>query len=249
MKQSRNSDTLLGNRKVIAIGGAYLSFKFILLNAISGYPVLDNLLPIPIYVISGEKYELIGIDKTGVDIHIESDNLLKTICEYEDLDTSVIDRTLRPRINGKEIDRFILTSPKMKYNNIAFLDTSVYPRPDVEGTIKKSYEEQSREQLNASDHIIWAIKFGGLDYFHNKQISDEEIKFIRTLDESVPITFIVPGMNSEDKARRYNDRLREELNFYGIKYTDVITLDSVDKVKYEHFFDIERQRLEKMFME
>lgn len=91
---------------------------------------------------------------------------------------------------GHVLENIFFSTPLHKYDNIAFLDTPGYSKPDSEKYSAKTDEQIARGQLNSSNYILWFVQADA------GTITEEDIKFIKTLREDIPKLIIV---NKADK--------------------------------------------------
>ena len=128
-------DRLIG-KSIVALGGGFSSGKSSFLNALNGEPALpediDPTTSVPTYIVNGSEYEVQGINIFDKKVNIEL-NEIKQISHgfgdiYDDDDEKVDiggDITL-----GHILESIFLSTPKQIYENIAFLDTPGYSKPD-----------------------------------------------------------------------------------------------------------------------
>lgn len=88
------------------------------------------------------------------------------------------------------MENIFFSTPLHKYDRVAFLDTPGYSKPDSEKYSAKTDEQIARGQLNSSNYVLWFVQADA------GTITEEDIKFIKTLNEDIPKLIIV---NKADK--------------------------------------------------
>lgn len=123
---------------------------------------------------------------------------------------------------GHVLDNIFFSTPLHKYDNIAFLDTPGCSKPDSEKYSAKTDEQISRGQLNSSNFILWFVQADA------GTITEEDIKFIKTLREDIPKLIIVNKADKKSVAdlKDIIDKIRSILDLKGIRYLDVFAFTS-----------------------
>ena len=151
---------------------------------------------------------------------------------------------------GHVLENVFFSTPFHKYENIAFLDTPGYSKPDSEKYSVKTDEQIARGQLNSSNYILWFVQADA------GTITEEDIKFIKTLREDIPKLIIV---NKADK-KNITDlqdiiaKIKSTLDIKGINYIDVFAFTSKlnqmeDNVNAKAFIRASRENIMKQINE
>ena len=143
---------------------------------------------------------------------------------------------------GHVLENIFFSTPLHKYDNIAFLDTPGYSKPDSEKYSAKTDEQIARGQLNSSNYILWFVQADA------GTITEEDIKFIKTLREDIPKLIIV---NKADKKNLKDlqsimEKIKATLDLRGIRYVDVFAftskLEQVEDEKLQKFIENDTER-------
>lgn len=229
-------DELIG-KNIVALGGGFSSGKSSFLNTLmKQHPLPENIDPstsVATYIVYGENYKTTGINTFNTKITMPDFRDIKRIAhnfgEIKDEEGNVIysnNVTL-----GHILDSIFLETPKHEYKNIAFLDTPGYSKPDSEEYSEKTDEQIARSQLNSSNYILWFVQADA------GTITEEDIKFIKTLREGIPMLVI---LNKADK-KTLSDikdiiaKIKFTLDIKGVRYVDVFSFTS----RLEHIEDNE----------
>lgn len=218
-------DKLIG-KNIIALGGGFSSGKSSFLNALMGKQVLpadiDPSTSVPTYIVSGEKHEVMGINVFDTKVKMQPRDIKKIAHGFGELEDDDDEKVTDAVTLGHVLDNIFFSTPLHKYSNIAFLDTPGYSKPDSEKYSAKTDEQIARGQLNSSNYILWFVQADA------GTITEEDIKFIRTLREDIPKLIIV---NKADKKNLTDlkdviAKIRSTLDIRGIRYEDVLAFTS-----------------------
>lgn len=225
-------DQLIG-KNIIALGGGFSSGKSSFLNALDGERALpedvDPSTSVPTYIVHGDKHKVLGINIFDTKVEIQTREIKKIahgFGEVEDDDGEVItgNATL-----GHVLESVFLSTPKQKYENIAFLDTPGYSKPDSEKYSAKTDEQIARGQLNSSNFILWFVQSDA------GTITEEDVKFIKTLREDIPKLII---LNKADKKPKKElkliiEKIKSTLELKGVRYVDVLAYSNIEPAGYD----------------
>ena len=220
-------DRLIG-KSIVALGGGFSSGKSSFLNALNGEPALpediDPTTSVPTYIVNGSEYEVQGINIFDKKVNIEL-NEIKQISHgfgdiYDDDDEKVDiggDITL-----GHILESIFLSTPKQIYENIAFLDTPGYSKPDDKNHTARTDEQIARGQLNSANFIIWFVQADA------GTITEEDIKFIKTLRDDIPKLIVLTKADKKPKEDIDSivSKIKDTLEIKGIRYVDVFAFSS-----------------------
>lgn len=218
-------DKLIG-KNIIALGGGFSSGKSSFLNALMGKQILpadiDPSTSVPTYIVRGEEHEVMGINVFDTKVQMQPKDIRKIAHGFGELEDDD-DRKVTDAVTlGHVLDNIFFSTPLHKYDNIAFLDTPGYSKPDSEKYSAKTDEQIARGQLNSSNYILWFVQADA------GTITEEDIKFIKTLREDIPKLIIV---NKADKKsitdlKNIIAKIRSTLDIKGIRYVDVFAFTS-----------------------
>jgi GTP-binding protein EngB required for normal cell division len=218
-------DKLIG-KNVVAIGGGFSSGKSSFLNSLMGKSVLpadiDPSTSVPTYIVKGEKHEVLGINVFDTKVKMQPRDIKKIVHGFGELEDDDDEKVTEAVTLGHVLESIFFSTPLHQYENIAFLDTPGYSKPDSEKYSAKTDEQIARGQLNSSNYILWFLQSDA------GTITEEDIKFIKTLREDIPKLIIV---NKADKKNLEDlksiiDKIKSTLNIKGIRYVDVFAFSS-----------------------
>ena len=239
-------DRLIG-KNIVALGGGFSSGKSSFLNALMGKWVLpadiDPSTSVPTYIVRGEKHEVSGINVFDAKIHMQVRDIRKIAHGFgaveEEDDESVTDEVTL----GHVLESIFFSTPLHEYDNIAFLDTPGYSKPDSEKYSAKTDEQIARGQLNSSNYILWFVQAD------TGTITEEDIKFIRTLRADIPKIIIVNKADKKNVSdlRSIIEKIRSALDLKGVRYIDVFAftsrLDQVDDPDLKKYIEQDTKKI------
>ena len=230
-------DQLIG-KNIVALGGGFSSGKSSFLNALMGKMVLpadiDPSTSVPTYIVSGEKHNVMGINIFDTRIQMQPRDIKKIAHGFGEVETEDDEKVTDAVTLGHVLENIFFATPLQKYRNIAFLDTPGYSKPDSEKYSAKTDEQIARGQLNSANYILWFVQADA------GTITEEDIKFIKTLREDIPKLIIV---NKADKKslpdlKDIISKIKSTLDIKGIRYVDVVAFTSKpDQVEDEALTD------------
>ena len=218
-------DKLIG-KNIIALGGGFSSGKSSFLNTLMGVSVLpsdiDPSTSVPTYIVKGETHEVMGVNVFDAKIYMEPKYIKKIahgFGEMEDEDDKIVSKSVTL---GHVLDNIFFSTPLHKYENIAFLDTPGYSKPDSEKYSAKTDEQIARGQLNSSNFIIWFVKAD------SGTITEEDIKFIKSLRGDIPMLIVVNKADDKpvSELKLIIEKVKKTLDLKGIEYVDVCAFTS-----------------------
>lgn len=223
-------DKLIG-KNIIALGGGFSSGKSSFLNTLMGKRILpadiDPSTSVPTYIVRGEKHEVLGINVFDTKVQMQPKDIRKIAHGFGELEDDDDEKVTDAVTLGHVLENIFFSTPLHQYDNIAFLDTPGYSKPDSEKYSAKTDEQIARGQLNSSNYILWFVQADA------GTITEEDVKFIKTLREDIPKLIIV---NKADK-KNVTDlqaiiaKIRSTLDVKGIRYLDVFAFtDRIDQV-------------------
>lgn len=241
-------DKLIG-KNIVALGGGFSSGKSSFLNALMGKSVLpadiDPSTSVPTYIVKGEKHEVMGINVFDAKVSMQPRDIKKIAHGFGELEDEEDEKVTDAVTLGHVLENIFFSTPLHKYDNIAFLDTPGYSKPDSEKYSAKTDEQIARGQLNSSNYILWFVQADA------GTITEEDIKFIKTLREDIPKLIVV---NKADK-KNLNDlksimeKIRATLDLRGIRYADIFAftskLEQVEDKELQKFIEDDTEKIKK----
>lgn len=242
-------DKLIG-KNIIALGGGFSSGKSSFLNALMGKSVLpadiDPSTSVPTYIVKGEVHEVSGINVFDTKVAMKPRDIKKIGHGFGEVEDEDDDSKVTNAVTlGHILESIFFSTPLHKYDSIAFLDTPGYSKPDSEKYSAKTDEQIARGQLNSSNYILWVVQADA------GTITEEDIKFIKTLREDIPKLIIV---NKADKKNLTDlkaiiEKIRATLDVKAMRYVDVLAFtskkDQIGDVALSEFIETDIEKLKK----
>lgn len=224
-------DKLIG-KNIIALGGGFSSGKSSFLNALMGKTVLpadiDPSTSVPTYIVSGEKHNVMGINVFDTKVPMQPRDIKKVAHGFGEVEDDEDEKVAEAVTLGHVLENIFFSTPLHKYENIAFLDTPGYSKPDSEKYSAKTDEQIARGQLNSSNYILWFVQADA------GTITEEDIKFIHTLREDIPKLIILNKADKKSLAdlKDIIAKIKSTLDIKSIRYVDVFPFTSkLDQVE------------------
>lgn len=225
-------DKLIG-KNIVALGGGFSSGKSSFLNALMGKRVLpadiDPSTSVPTYIVRGEKHEVMGINVFDTKVQMQPREIRKIAHGFGEVEDDEDEKVTDAVTLGHVLDNIFFSTPLHKYDNIAFLDTPGYSKPDSEKYSAKTDEQIARGQLNSSNFILWFVQADA------GTITEEDIKFIKTLREDIPKLIVVNKADKKNLSdlKEIIAKIKSTLDIKGVRYVDVFAFSS----KLDHIED------------
>jgi len=122
------------------------------------------------------------------------------------------------------LKHIFIKTPKIEYENIAFLDTPGYSKGEDQAWAANTDEKTARAQLNNSNYILWFVDAD------NGTISKEDIEFLKTLDNAIPILIIVTKADKKKKEIfDIIEYIKNEAALKGLNIIDVLPFSARKK--------------------
>jgi GTP-binding protein EngB required for normal cell division len=245
-------DKLIG-KNIVALGGGFSSGKSSFLNALMGKSVLpadiDPSTSVPTYIVRGEKHDVMGINVFDNKVHMQPRDIKKIAHGFGELEDDDDEKVTDAVTLGHVLENIFFSTPLHQYDNIAFLDTPGYSKPDSEKYSAKTDEQIARGQLNSSNYILWFVQAD------SGTITEEDIKFIKTLREDIPKLIIVNKADKKNLAdlKAIIENVKSNLDIKGVRYLDVLAftsrLEQVEDEKLQNFLEQEKEKIKKQIEE
>ena len=221
------------DKNVVALGGGFSSGKSSFLNCLMGKNVLpsdiDPSTVVPTYVVSGDCHDIEAVNVFGNKIKLQPKMIKKISYGFGKIE-NFEENTEDVKLNHLLKNIFFCTKLN-KYDRIAFLDTPGYSKPDIKKYMHKTDAEVARIQLNSSDFIFWFIQAD------SGTITEEDIRFIKTIKTSIPKFFIInkADKKTKDELEKISQKIKEMLKKRGIKFVDILTFSNVEPEAYDFY--------------
>lgn len=225
-------EPLIG-KHVVALGGGFSSGKSTFLNTLLGTKVLpakiDPSTSVPTYIVQSEEIAVQGINVFDAKMELTLADLKSIAHGFGRIENENDEQVAEEITLGHILKNLFVQISEQTFSNIAFLDTPGYSKADQAGYSVKTDEKIARAQLNTADFILWFVPadFG--------TISEEDIKFIKTLYAEIPLCIIVnkADKKSDEELEEIIEKIKKVLDLKGIRYTDVFAFSRGKKQEYD----------------
>lgn len=213
----------LAQKVVVGVGGAFSAGKSSLINTILGKKRLvvevDPTTSLPTYLLKGrrEKINALNLFNKKIELSVE---------EFSSL-THEEKEKYGSQVSGLLKSAFI-SDPDFPWENIAFLDTPGYSKPEQDESNERTDEHVARAQLNSAQFIVWVVSAAG------GVISEDDLKFLGTLNRDIPKLVLVSRSDTkpDSDVRQIVGLIKETLCNRSIKVLDVIPTSARRKNDY-----------------
>mgnify|MGYP000233654917 CR=1 FL=1 len=239
-------DKLIG-KNIVAFGGGFSSGKSSFLNALMGKSVLpadiDPSTSVPTYIVKGEKHDVLGINVFDTKVQMQPRDIKKIAHGFGELEDDDDEKVTESVTLGHVLENIFFSTPLNKYENIAFLDTPGYSKPDSEKYSAKTDERISRGQLNSSNYILWFVQADA------GTITEEDIKFIKTLRKGIPLLVIVNKADKKNLQDLKNiiEKIKSSMDLKGVSYVDVFAftskMEQIEDEKLRRFIETDTEKI------
>lgn len=185
----------LANKTVIGIGGSFSAGKSRFINTLLGNDLLPEALEpttaIPSYLVTGTHEVIRALNQFEHDVELDRPALQAI--------THAFPRHYR-QVHGVEVGfahmirLLMILDPKLSWQNLAFLDTPGFSKPDNPRS-EQADRQIALRQLKEADEILWLLNA------KNGSIRRDDIEFLRDLDHHKPIYFVVTQADLVGKSR------------------------------------------------
>lgn len=241
-------DKLIG-KNIIALGGGFSSGKSSFLNALMGKTVLpadiDPSTSVPTYIVSGEKHNVMGINVFDTKVQMQPRDIRKIAHGFGEVEDDDDEKVTDAVTLGHVLENIFFATPLHKFDHIAFLDTPGYSKPDSEKYSAKTDEQIARGQLNSSNYILWFVQADA------GTITEEDIKFIKTLREDIPKLIILNKADKKSLAdlKDIIAKIKSTLDIKGVRYIDVFAFtckqDQIEDPELNAFIEEDTNKIKK----
>lgn len=239
-------DKLIG-KNIVALGGGFSSGKSSFLNELMGKRVLpadiDPSTSVPTYIVKGEKHEVSGINIFNTKIRMQPRDIRKIAHGFGAVEDENEEQITDTVTLGHVLESLFFSTPLQQYENIAFLDTPGYSKPDPEKYSAKTDEQIARGQLNSSNYILWFLQADA------GTVTEEDIKFIKTLRTDIPKLIIVNKADKKDLSdlKLIVEKVKSALDLKGVRYVNTFAftsrLDQIDDQDLKDYLQENAQQI------
>lgn len=232
-------EPLIG-KHVVALGGGFSSGKSTFLNTLLGTKILPaKIVPstsVSTYIVQSNETTVKGINVFDAKVDLTLTDMKSIAHGFGRIEDEQDEIVAEEITLGHILKNLFVQIPEQTFTNIAFLDTPGYSKADQDGYSAKTDEKIARAQLNTADYILWFVPadFG--------TISEEDIKFIKSLYAEIPLCIIVNKADKKDEAELVEiiDKIKKVLDLKGVRYTDVFAFSRSKKYDYDKAQIIDR---------
>ncbi|WP_199052011.1 dynamin family protein [Aquitalea sp. ASV15] len=184
----------LASKTVVGVGGGFSAGKSRFLNTLLGVDLLpESLEPttaIPSFITRGEA-DIVALNTFNQRIPLDHDALQAI--------THAFNEHYRDSLGegfgfAHILKLLMLHQAQLPWDNLAFLDTPGYSKADTEGAALTD-QDIAHRQLSEADQVLWLLSA------KNGSIRQDDLEFLRTLDHSRPIFFVVTQADLVGEAR------------------------------------------------
>lgn len=241
-------EKLIG-KNIVALGGGFSSGKSSFLNALMGKRVLpadiDPSTSVPTYIVSGKEHNVVGINTFDTLVQMQPRDIRKIAHGFGEVEDDDDEKVTDAVTLGHVLESIFFSTPLHYYQNIAFLDTPGYSKPDSEKYSARTDEQIARRQLNSSNYILWFVQADA------GTITEEDIKFIHTLREDIPKLIIVNKADKKNLSdlKEIIHKIKENLDIKGVRYVNVLAFtakaDQIEDQALQSFIAADTDKIKK----
>ncbi len=218
----------LATKTIVGIGGGFSAGKSTFINTLVDRKRLlaaeiDPTTSMPAYVLKGEEESIQAINIHNCVMSMTAEQFASLTHEEKEIYGSQVGILLRSAF---------ISLPDFQWDNLAFLDTPGYSKPEQEDYSARTDEDLARHQLNTADFIIWAVPAD------NGTISENDLAFLSTLKRDIPKLIVVTrvGKKTEEDVVAIVELMKTTTQNRGIQVIDVLPIESNNK-RFAHTFE------------
>ena len=202
----------LAQRTIVGVGGGFSAGKSRFLNTLLGVDLLpESLEPttaIPSFIAHGPHDGIVALNSFNHKAPLDRDALQAITHAFN----QHYRETLGESFGFAHILKLLmLHSPALAWQNLAFLDTPGYSKADTQANAQNDAAIAQR-QLSEADHVLWLLNA------KNGSIREDDLNFLRTLNPSQPVFFVVTQADlvGESRIQAILSSTQEAINNAGI---------------------------------
>lgn len=207
----------LAQKFTVAFGGGFSAGKSSLINTLLGKRLLatevDPTTSLPTCLLHGEQNSVYADNLSGQRIILSHEEFLSLTHDEEGRYGSRISRLLRSAF---------IVQKDFPWHNLALIDTPGYTRHEVHTHGSRTDEHIARNQLNASDVIVWVIDA------RNGCITESDLKFLATVQTEIPRLIVISraDQKTSDEIRAIVRGIKDTLTERKLPFVDVIAVSA-----------------------
>lgn len=214
----------LGSKVVVGIGGAFSTGKSTFINTLLGGSKrlaveVDETTALPSYLMQGKQEHVFALNLFKRRVSLSQEEFLSLTHEEQARYGSKVSALLGSAY---------LTLPDFPWQHLTLLDTPGYSKPDDPRGHLSSDANVARNQLNASQFIIWLVQADA------GVISEQDLAFLATLRRDIPLLVVVSRADKkpEEEIIAITRLIADTLADRGIMALDVLPFSSRKKTFY-----------------
>lgn len=205
----------LAGKTVVGVGGGFSAGKSRFLNTLLGVNLLPEALEpttaIPSFITRGE-VDIVALNTFNQRIPLDRDALQAI--------THAFNEHYRDSLGegfgfAHLLKLLILHQATMPWDNLAFLDTPGYSKPDAESAVQTD-RRIALKQLGEADQVLWLLSA------QNGSIRQDDLEFLHNLDHPKPIFFVVTQADLRSDIQAILGSARQAIEQAGIPYAGLM---------------------------
>jgi len=215
----------LENKFTVTVGGQFSSGKSKFLNSILNQKKLlpestEPTTAIATYILKGSKNGIFALNYHRSKAEIDEKALNAISHEFNK----------KYKLSFSHILKLItIERENFEYNNLIFLDTPGYSKPDSLGAKQEETDKLiAKKHIKTADYIIWLVDI------QTGTIPKNDIEFIKSLSYDEPILFVINKADKKMESDIYKviEASKADLDKQEIKYIDVVAYSSKSHKEY-----------------
>lgn len=237
---------LFYHKNIIALCGQFSSGKTSMINSF----LKDNILPTSIEPTTAINTFVINDEEEGLYIRNCFSGRTKVDKEFYDFVTHTFTEEYDKDVHSM-VKYVSLHTQKLKYENIALLDTPGYTGQGQDATEDDS--NMAMKGIAQADNIIWVIDID------NGTIKNNDLEFLKKEElngKDILIVFNKAEQKSEEDIDKIVEESKSLLDSRGIDYKDIVVYSSHQPENYKegeeklfNFFESENKSIERNYLE
>lgn len=237
---------LFYHKNIIALCGQFSSGKTSMINSF----LKDNILPTSIEPTTAINTFVINDEEEGLYIRNCFSGQTKVDKEFYDFVTHTFTKEYDKDVHSM-VKYVSLHTQKLKYENIALLDTPGYTGQGQDATEDDS--NMAMKGIAQADNIIWVIDID------NGTIKNNDLEFLKKEElngKDILIVFNKAEQKSEEDIDKIVEESKSLLDSRGIDYKDIVVYSSHQPENYKegeeklfNFFESENKSIERNYLE
>lgn len=210
----------LAHKTLIAFGGGFSAGKSSLINALIGEKRLlpaqvDPTTSLPTYLMHGPAHAIHALNQYRRLIELSPEEFASLTHDEQARFGSSAARLL---------EATYLTHPSFAWQNLAFIDTPGYSKPD-DANASRSDAQLARAWLNSAHAIVWAVSAEA------GCISEDDLAFLATLNPDIPRVVVVTKADKKTKkdVADIAELIRETMDIRNLPAREIFSVSARKK--------------------